>query len=688
MSNLPLPIFTFDIETYINCFLFSGKFLGDDRVYTFEISEFKNQQAELLQFLNWLMKLRPQRTVCKSINGVLMCGFNNLGFDYPVIHELIGNPHGFSYKKAYDMAQDIINAQKNKFTRGNRRMIWQTERFLDQLDLFLLHHFDNKAKTSNLKNIEFVMRSWLVADLPFSPHKPLTPEQILKLIEYNIHDVRECEKFLVLSMPQIQMRIDFLDEKIMWGDVLNYNDTKIGKEYLAQQLGKSVTHTQVRGRDGKMKSEKKQTFRSRVDFIEVLLPDLQFATEACQSVLDWYKSVTVYPSNKKDKKDKKKLQKKIKFYGIEYVFGLGGAHGAVKKKYHESNDEYIIVDVDVEAYYPSAAIKHGWNPEHLGTPFVQYYKDLKARRIQYPKESAMNKILKLALNGVFGDSNNVFSIYYDPKFLYSITINCQMLILKLVEDFCLTIPDIEIIQANTDGVTARLPRRYLEFFEMVMTSWQTQTGLKLERVNYNRMWTRDVNNYLAISDKGKVKRKGAYWYPEKPSDLEGNWHKDLSAVVIQKAAEKVMVEGYSPEFAVAMFTDPFDYMMKYKTTGDSRVYIGDKEMFKTTRYYVSTAGEPMTKFTPVKEEQKGQFKRSNSLTDEFFEMIMEENLETYGAYVWDARIHTGTKSMYEDKEDAIEKGFLAKECYNAKDFNANDIDYSYYVKKVNDLVIR
>lgn len=663
------PIFTYDVETYENMFCFCGKFMGDDRMYVFEISEFKNELPQLVQFLNWLMTIRPDQPLCKSIKGILMNAFKGLDFDYNFVHELIGNPHQFTYQKAKHLQRELFAAQD--FNGNNRKQIWLSDRYIDQLDLFKLHHFDNRAKTTNLKNIQFVMRSKTVADLPYDPDQPLTYEQAREVIQYCCHDVYRLEDFTIESWPQVQLRLDFLDEKILYGDVLNYNDTKIGKEYLAQQLGKAVTH------EGK---NKKQTFRSSVRFEEILLPSLSFETPVCQSVLDWYKTVTVYPGNKKDKDDKKKLQKTIKFNGVEYVFGLGGAHGSVEKKYFKSDDEWVIVDVDVTSYYPSTAIVHGWCPEHLGHPFVQYYKDLKAKRIQYPKESAMNKVLKLALNGVFGDSNNIHSIYYDPKFLYSITINCQMLILKLVEQFCLSVPSLQIIQANTDGVTAKFPRRYLPWFEMVMQLWQKETGLQLEQVFYERMWVRDVNNYLAISDKGKVKRKGAYWYPEKKEELEGNWHKDLSALVIQKAAEKVMIEGYSPEFAVSMFTDPFDYMLRYKTTGESRVYIGDRKMLKTTRYYVSTAGEKMSKLTPAK---ASGYKRKPGISDSYFNEVLAEV-----GTAWDARIHTGNKSVYAESNSSIESGWLVKECNDASNFNARDIDYNYYIEKVKDLIIR
>ena len=53
---------------------------------------------------------------------------------------------------------------------------------------------------------------------------------------------------------------------------------------------------------------------------------------------------------------------------------------------------------------------------HLGKDFAAIYKHLFEQRKQYPKKSAESAMLKLALNGVYGDSNNQFSVFYDPLF--------------------------------------------------------------------------------------------------------------------------------------------------------------------------------------------------------------------------------------------------------------------------------
>ena len=144
--------------------------------------------------------------------------------------------------------------------------------------------------------------------------------------------------------------------------------------------------------------------------------------------------------------------------GFEFVFGLGGIHGSVESKVIESDDERIIVDLDVTSYYPNLAITNSFFPAHLGKEFCTIYKTLFEQRKAYPKKSTESAMLKLALNGVYGDSNNKFSPFYDPLFTMSITLNGQLLLCLLAEQL-MEIPGLEMIQVNTDGVTIRVPRQ-------------------------------------------------------------------------------------------------------------------------------------------------------------------------------------------------------------------------------------
>ncbi len=180
----------------------------------------------------------------------------------------------------------------------------------------------------------------------------------------------------------------------------------------------------------------------------------------------------------------------------------------------------------------------------------------------------------------------------------------------------------------------------------------------------------------------KYKRKGAYWYPLNEAEYEGWWNKDFSNLASIMAAEKAMTHSWPLEAAIKLVTDPFDFMLRYKATGQSKLFIGDKEQLKTVRYYVSVSGQPMKKVSPPKGEI-GQFKRKNSLKDAFFDAILKE----IGPNVWDARIHTGNKSKYDTVTTSVQSGWKVKECNLAKNFDWTDVDWNYYTDEAKKIII-
>lgn len=647
--------YIYDLETYPNCFLFIGKFLGSDDVHIYEISSRVNHRTELIQFLNWLQS-----------QGVFMVGYNNLGFDYPIIHDLLMNQFAFSYERASKLANEIIKRQNYGFTSINF-----TERVIPQIDLMKLNHFDNRAKRTSLKALQFAMRSESVEDLPFEL-KELTFEEMDQLRSYGGHDVTETERFFVKCMHAVEMRHELVESDALprYKDVLNFSDVKIGTEFLVKRIGRNKCY---RG------SQPIQTSRSSVALKNIILPMVNFKTPQFQEVLDWFKDQTIWIGTDNKPKFESMLA------GLEFHFGLGGVHASVDSKVFESNDEWVIIDIDVAGMYPAVSNANGFRPEHLGDDFVRAYKQLSADRKQYPKGSAMNKVFKLANNGAFGNSNNVYSPLYDPQFTFSITVNGQLQLTMLIERLS-QIPTLKVIQANTDGTTVYLKRSMLDWFHFHKADWERETRLELEEVEYKKMWIRDVNNYVALDTNDKVKLKGAYWYPKSDSDYWGGsgsvWNKDFSSMVVQKCAEKCLLYNVQPNTIIRSFTDPFDFMLRYKTPGGAKVYIGDEVQQRTVRYYISKSGKRMLKVSQPK-GKIGQFKRKNKLTDEYFNKVMSE----IGENVWDDRIHTGNKSRYGQVETSIQSGRLVKQCNHIKDFDWSDVDYEYYIEEVKKLLI-
>lgn len=140
----------YDLETYPNCFLMAAEHADMPFKWLFEISDFRNDMVELIQFCDWI----------RQSDGT-MIGFNNVGFDYPVLHELlrsgIADP-----ARLYAKAIAIIQSQDdNRF----QHMVFPSDRLVRQLCLMRLHHFDNRARATSLKALEFNMRMDNISDL-------------------------------------------------------------------------------------------------------------------------------------------------------------------------------------------------------------------------------------------------------------------------------------------------------------------------------------------------------------------------------------------------------------------------------------------------------------------------------------------------------------------------------------------
>jgi len=556
--------YTYDIETYPNVFTIGIVHMDTGTRWLFEISERGNQSAALAEFLTELM-----RTECRMI------GYNNEGFDYPVIHEFwrIWCERGsVTAHDLYLKAQSIIDTPWNDRFRNT---IWPRDRIIPQVDLFKIMHFDNFARSTSLKKLEMNMRSGSIEDLPYPPGIPLTVDQIPLLVSYMCTDISETCKFAREIAAQIEFR-DGIEDM----DATNFNDTKIGKEFFLSELEK--TGVQCFDRSSGRKKPRQTPRLSGIKVSETLL-DVPFITDDLKRMHQFFSAQIIPPDQTKGVF--KNLHATVKDFTMH--FGAGGIHGSVSKRTFRSSDTHDIVDVDVTSYYPSLAIVNRWFPKHLGDQFCDVYQELKTRRVSYAKGTPENAMLKLALNGVYGDSNNKYSAFYDPAYTMSITINGQLLLAWLTEAFLLQ-PGFEVIQVNTDGVTVRTAKTDRHQLDAICTEWQNRTGLELESVDYSVMAVRDVNNYISVTVDGGVKRKGAY-------EIDPDWHKDHSSLVVQKAVSSWLLDGTDPTEFVYNHSDPYDFMRHVKVRKSDKLVWGDETIQNTTRYHIALAGKPLVK---------------------------------------------------------------------------------------------
>lgn len=655
----------YDIETFPNCFLLTWAFLHNiDETVTYEISFRKNDIGAILRFFAWCAQ-----------NSIEMVGFNNVGFDYPVLHFINQHREGVTVEAIYSKAMSIIEGERFA------SIIWPDQRFAPQIDLFLIHHFDNKAKTQSLKGLEFNMRSGNVQEMPVENGTMLTSADIdLALIPYNRHDVLETGRFALISSENVKFRREMRAQ--LDGDVLNFNDTKIGKQIFEQRLGPELCYT--RGANGR--KEPRQTWRAQINVGSIIFPYIKFQHPEFVRVYDWLKQQVITQTKGAF------ADVSAKINGFEFHFGTGGIHGSVASKVYRSDDQFTIWDVDVAALYPSIAIENGLYPEHLGPGFVDVYRGVREERGKHKKGTSQNAALKLANNGVYGDSGNQYSPMYDTQFTMSITINGQLLLCTLAEWLLYRVPDLEIIQINTDGVTFKVHRAFEKQVDAVLRDWEVWSKLKLEEARYSRMFIRDVNNYIAETEgSGKLKLKGAYWYAKKfPDDISNAspsaWYKDLSCPVVQKAAEANMIHGIPIDYFIKMHADPFDFCLRAKVDRRSQLFIGETKVQRIQRYYVAKQGAPLSKRSPPT-GRMGTYKRKNGIDDATYDAVLSELRDKGTPDSWDARIHTSNQSTYGERTIGFAAGWNVADCNEMSKFDWANLNHDYYIEETRKLII-
>ena len=460
----------YDIETYPNCFTLAAEDIDSPLRWGFEISDYRNDTEQLI---HWMMWLRDE--------GARMVGFNNVGFDYPVMHLLLRSGTTVTPAILYQKAMSIIRSE-NRF----EHMVYPSDRFVPQLDLYLIHHFDNKARATSLKALEFNMRMDNISDLPFPVGTVLNREQITMLREYNAHDVTATKMFYFKSLTQIRFREQLTEQH--GRDFTNHNDTKIGAEIFQMNLEAAGVQCYEYGTEGR---QPRQTHRPSIALKDCVPQWIRFEHPEFQRVKQFFEDTVIT-------KTKGAFDITARVAGLDIIYGTGGLHASVSNKHFVADDDWMIYDVDVTSLYPSIAIEHGHYPEHLGPKFVDVYRELRAQRVGYAKGTPENAMLKLALNGVYGKSNDVYSVFFDPLFTMKITIGGQLMVSLLVEWIVGYVPEVQIVQCNTDGVTVFMPRRSKDMMDKVCHQWEQTTKLRLEYVEYSKMVVRDVNNYLAM----------------------------------------------------------------------------------------------------------------------------------------------------------------------------------------------
>ena len=602
-----------DYETLSNCFVGVFQHYKTSEQKIFIVHDLQN---DFDKFIEFLIDNRDEKQWHISYNG--------LAFDAQVTQYILNNHELWSNMSGCAIAEVIYKFAQETIARQNRKewgvfAPWHIQ--IGQIDLFKMHHWDNPAKRSSLKWIQFSMDWENLQDMPIEHTVKIeTREQLDTIVGYCINDVASTKAIFDRSKSQIKLRKELTDKYQI--NLYSASEPRIAKELFAYHLGKklSITPREIKGM---------KTYRNIIKVKDLVLPYIKFKSPVFQQALNKFNTLELDAMQLKGQ-----FKYKLEHNGVHTTFALGGIHGARKSGVYKSDDQHIIMSSDVTSFYPNLCIRNQWSPAHFPKEeFCDQYEWFFDERVKIPKSNPMNYVYKIILNSTFGLSNEENSFFYDPELCMRITLNGQLSLMMLYDMILDAIPEAFGLLQNTDGVEIRIPRDKKDLYLKVCEEWENITQLNLEHDTYQKLILGDVNNYIAVNDFKsvdltawrKVKEENPHYlfkvkgpdFMYAPVKLKGRFnfhelalHKNKSKLVVPKAIYNYFVKDVLPEDYLQKNRNILDYCIGMKSKGAWKqvarstpdgVY-KERDLQKINRYYISKPGNNSEKMFKINKD--------------------------------------------------------------------------------------
>jgi len=343
--------------------------------------------------------------------------------------------------------------------------------------------------------------------------------------------------------------------------------------------------------------KKKRTYREDIvcrDFV----PEITFKNINLNRLKDLYSNLTVNSAKLKNSFNYTATIGKTKV-----VFGLGGVHGAAVKGAYESDDDKVIISLDVVSFYANLAVNNVWAPEHINDEF--FVNCLES--ILEKKDNTKGKerqLYKNILTYAYGGQNSEYSYLYDTEVAVKTAINGQLIIAKLVDS--LMSGSFSLLLINTDGLEFSVRRDELTHVESMIEQWEKDFNLKLKYKKLKKLIIQNVNNYISVSEDDKVNTVGKFNFEK--LDIT----KEQKPDIIYKAIYEHFVNNVDPRRTINKCLDSsmFCYTLKVKPNATYMQVEGSKHSRKEVlitnsfRYYISKLGGSIVEKEKEKEKEK------------------------------------------------------------------------------------
>lgn len=558
----------FDFEVYPNYVILGFKNIVTGEIIIFELNDGERLEGNEREKFLWILR------------SFTCIGFNSTNFDLPIAMAALA---GYTTQQLAEAADLLING--GEFNNGIRayefyRMKKMQPVHVDHIDLIELTPLG-----PSLKICAGRIHAKRMADLPFPAGKNLTDDQKTILRWYWCNDLDNTQALYETHKTAIELRE--LLTKEYGVDVRSKSDPQIAEAVISTEIKRMTGRKFLE----KAKIEPGRQFKYRPPaYLEYQSPTMQW-------VLNFIRDqVFVIDHSGSPTESEALSQLSFRINETDYQMGIGGLHSKEKTIIHTSDENYEITDNDVTSYYPSLIIQQGMYPPNIGPAFLEVFKRIYHRRVAAKDagDKGTAETLKIVLNGTFGKTGERGgrSVVYYPEMMIQVTLTGQLSLLMLIEAFEMN--GIQVISANTDGIMVKCHRSKLELKQRLIKWWEDKTGLRLESKAYKAVYSRDINNYIAMLEKPDAKETDGFRYAK----AIGAYRKTLNAYppkwnptcdICQEAVIVYLATGKPVEETIRECDDFRKFIEVRRVTGGAvkdGVYLG-----KAIRWYYATGVE-------------------------------------------------------------------------------------------------
>lgn len=581
-----------DTESFPDFWCTTIKEYKTPNVFTYEISDRKNDLKKIVDFY-------------KSFRGKLI-SFNGKHYDNLVVNYIVNNYHKLARLPVAEITKSIYVASKAVINDLDGYKKYKYGHKWTDVDLFFFwSNLIRVSKTLSLKTIAIALRYDEIQELPYPPEEPLgSHEKFDEVIRYNKrNDIGVTEKLCLFFESKGEMELRKFVTKQFNINPWSLDGVNIGSEILKYYYKKEHPHHDFN----------KQTWRRKIKLSQVLLDNYDFRKTD-------YDFTTKSKPNSRERKvvfnspcsavryltsqevtDTRSLTYSIHFDnpdGSTLIsdYGSGGIHGLAFTGVLKADNDHKIIDIDVSSYYPTLVVENNFVPNHLDKEtFTKVFSTIIKTRLRSKKlkkesqfHNLMQSVLKLSINGAYGNFNNKYSWLYDSLCTLQVTLNGQLILTELTEK--LIDAGISVYYQNTDGITCKVPNDKEDKLKEIVSSVEKKFSLEFEYEYFKKFIVRDVNNFIAVMNNGSVKQKG--WFVTQP-----NLEDSHNYLVIKKAIYEYFVNDKDPYEYIRNHQDIFDFCLSEKPSKKFKVFWGYDQIQRLNRYYISRKGKKIYKIS-------------------------------------------------------------------------------------------